>query len=271
MEEECGDEMGTQGWEIVGDGELQIKPMEYAPYEGSINSVRVNSIFSGFVKPEEKKAEESAPTLAPEKEVVLEDPRIAALETELHTRLSQARAETEARVAEAYNRGKMDAEVVAESKLNGARKAVNEALQHFGEERDKYFHDVEQQVVQLSLAIAAKILHREAQMDPLLLSGAVRVALGQLSETTQVRLRVPSNELSLWEEMFHLMPNLPLRPKVIGEENFIDGDCVIETEVGTVDLGVRAQLAEIERGFFDLLEQRPGASSSDTAIPTPRN
>jgi hypothetical protein len=26
-----------------------------------------------------------------------------------------------------------------------------------------------------------------------------------------------------------------------------------------VDLGVKAQLQEIERGFFDLLEQRPGA------------
>jgi flagellum-specific ATP synthase len=29
------------------------------------------------------------------------------------------------------------------------------------------------------------------------------------------------------------------------------GDCVIETELGSVDLGIRAQLGEIERGFFD--------------------
>jgi flagellar assembly protein FliH len=29
------------------------------------------------------------------------------------------------------------------------------------------------------------------------------------------------------------------------------GDCVVEAELGSVDLGVRAQLAEIERGFFD--------------------
>lgn len=259
--------MGTQGWEIVTDGELQIKPMEYAAYDGNINSVRVNSIFSGFVKQEEKKEEAEPAAEAP----IQEDPRIAVLENELHTRLSQARNETETRVAEAYHRGKLDAEVVAEAKLNTVRQGINQTLQHFAEERDKYFHDVEQQVVRLALAIAAKILHREAQMDPLLLSGAVRVALGQLSETTQVRLRVPSSELALWEEMLHLMPNLPLRPKVIGEENFTDGDCIVETEVGSVDLGVRAQLAEIERGFFDLLEQRPGASSPDVASSTPRN
>jgi flagellar assembly protein FliH len=29
------------------------------------------------------------------------------------------------------------------------------------------------------------------------------------------------------------------------------GDCAIETELGSVDLGIRAQLGEIERGFFD--------------------
>ncbi len=29
------------------------------------------------------------------------------------------------------------------------------------------------------------------------------------------------------------------------------GDCVIESKVGSVDLGVRSQLGEIERGFFD--------------------
>ena len=35
------------------------------------------------------------------------------------------------------------------------------------------------------------------------------------------------------------------------------GECVLETRVGTVELGVKAQLEEIEKGFFDLLQQRP--------------
>jgi flagellar assembly protein FliH len=32
---------------------------------------------------------------------------------------------------------------------------------------------------------------------------------------------------------------------------------VIDTNVGTVELGVDAQLQEIERGFFDLMQRRP--------------
>jgi hypothetical protein len=47
------------------------------------------------------------------------------------------------------------------------------------------------------------------------------------------------------------------------------GDCVIETELGSVDIGIRAQLGEIERGFFDRaggpkagLEGRPGTGAA---------
>jgi flagellar assembly protein FliH len=121
----------------------------------------------------------------------------------------------------------------------------------FAQERDRYLHAVETEVVQLALAVATRILRREAQMDPLLLTGAVRVALGQLSGSTQVRLRVPAGELELWTEAMALLPNLPLKPIVLAGDGMLLGDCKIETELGSVDLGVRSQLGEIERGFFD--------------------
>jgi flagellar biosynthesis/type III secretory pathway protein FliH len=34
------------------------------------------------------------------------------------------------------------------------------------------------------------------------------------------------------------------------------GGCLIESQMGSIELSVDAQLAEIERGFFDLLHQR---------------
>jgi flagellar biosynthesis/type III secretory pathway protein FliH len=42
-----------------------------------------------------------------------------------------------------------------------------------------------------------------------------------------------------------------MKPQVLVGEGMRLGDCTIESQAGTVDLGVRAQLAEIERGFFD--------------------
>ena len=126
-----------------------------------------------------------------------------------------------------------------------------EMTHRFTQERDRYLSLVEQEVVKLALAIAARILRREAQMDPLLLTGAVRVALGQLSGSTEVRLHVPASELDLWSDAIALLPNLPVKPLVMAGEGMRLGDCVIETALGSVDLGIRSQLGEIERGFFD--------------------
>ncbi|MGA3371107.1 MAG: FliH/SctL family protein [Terracidiphilus sp.] len=134
-----------------------------------------------------------------------------------------------------------------------ARQAA-QLIESFTQERERYLRAVENEVVKLALAVAARILRREAQMDPLLLTGAVRVALGQLSGSTQMRLRVPAAELDLWTEAIGLLPNLAVKPAVTAGEGMRLGDCAIETELGSVDLGIRAQLGEIERGFFD----RPG-------------
>lgn len=124
-------------------------------------------------------------------------------------------------------------------------------VERFIQERDRYLQAVEHEVVELALAIAARILRREAQMDPLLLTGAVRVALGQLSNSTEVRLRIPPAEMDLWGEAIAHLPNLALQPILVAEEGMRRGDCAIETLLGSVDLGIRAQMAEIERGFFD--------------------
>ena len=154
------------------------------------------------------------------------------------------------------------AAVLAAGEERRMRQAA-ELIESFAQERDRYLRAVEHEVVELALAVSARILRREAQMDPLLLTGAVRVALGQLSGSTQVRLRVPAAELELWTEAMALLPNLALKPAVVSGQEMRLGDCMIETELGTVDLGIRAQLGEIERGFFD----RAGGRGAQAAAP----
>jgi flagellar biosynthesis/type III secretory pathway protein FliH len=131
------------------------------------------------------------------------------------------------------------------------RQQTAKLIDQFALERDRYLSAVEKEVVKLALAVAARILRREAQMDPLLLTGAVRVALGQLSGSTEARVRVPTAELDLWKEALALLPNPSMKPKVLAGEGMLLGDCMIETTLGSVDLGIRSQLGEIERGFFD--------------------
>ena len=136
---------------------------------------------------------------------------------------------------------------------------IAEVVDRFAEERERYFAGVEREVGELALAIAARILRREAQMDPLLLTGAVRVALGQLSASTSAQLVVPPGELDLWKDVIQHAPNLAVKPEVIAGEGMRLGECVIKTDLGSADLGLRSQLGEIERGFFDRVG-RPAAA-----------
>jgi flagellar assembly protein FliH len=148
-----------------------------------------------------------------------------------------------------------DSEREMEERTAEDRSMVLRACEEFAKERTRYFAAVESQVVKLALAIAARVLQREARMDPLLLAGAVRVALEKVDEESETRLRVPMNEAELWSEEFEAAGDGAVR--VVGDEGMARGECVLETSVGTVDLGVEAQLGEIERGFFDLMQRRP--------------
>jgi flagellar biosynthesis/type III secretory pathway protein FliH len=142
------------------------------------------------------------------------------------------------------------------------KEQISSLMTQFASGRDRYLRDIEHEVVELSLAVAARILRHEAQIDPLLLTGAVRVALGQLAETTKVTLRVPQADLALWKETMVHIPNLPLRPMVLSGDHLRTGECLLETEMGSVDLGMLAQLAEIERGFFDGRKAETGDQDS---------
>lgn len=156
-----------------------------------------------------------------------------------------------------------------ESSAADGREKVRQAaalVESFAAERRHYFQSVEPELVRLALAVAARILRREASSDPLLLMGAVRAALGQISGSTEVRLRVPAAELDLWTEAIALLPNLAVKPVVLPGEAMVLGDCRIETALGTADLGVHAQLAEVERALLGGAA-RPGATARYDAEP----
>lgn len=135
------------------------------------------------------------------------------------------------------------------------RQAIARTCQQFAQERTRYFASVEEEIVRLSLAVAGRILHREAGIDPLLLRGAVRVALEKVQGSETAVLRVPTEQAEDWQRILREAHREDVR--VVGDGRLEAGDGVLETSVGRVDLGVKAQLEEIEKGFFDLLQQRP--------------
>ena len=160
---------------------------------------------------------------------------------------------------QAEARKKFDEQVARE------RAAIAGALAQFTRDRGAYYAKLETEVVQLALAIARKILHREAQVDPLLLAGIVRVALEKIEGATGVVLRVNSNVAADWQRYLasHMEPGD--LPEIVGDSAIAAGQCVLETSMGSAQLGVEVQLKEIEQGFLDLLAARPDVKADEKA------
>jgi flagellar assembly protein FliH len=165
------------------------------------------------------------------------------------------------REKQSWEAGLREGEIRARAEFTQAiaaeRAKVNLAIDSFQQERDLYYQRVEGEVVRLSLAIARKILHREAQVDPLVLTAVARVALEKIASGSRVRLRVPAAEMGKWQETLAASENLRPQPEVVADATLSGAQLILETEVGTADLSLEAQLKEIEQGFLDLLAVRP--------------
>ena len=112
-------------------------------------------------------------------------------------------------------------------------------------------------MVQLAMAIARKILHREAQLDPLFLRAVVRITLDKLQEETQISLRVTPPLAEEWRRFLGSEKTLAQRVEVLADETLPETSCIVEANVGSTEIGVESQLKEIEQGFFDLMARRP--------------
>ncbi len=153
--------------------------------------------------------------------------------------------------------GEAQAKARFDQQVQGQRDLLRSAIAQFSRERQIYFRKVEGEVLQLALAIARKVLQREAQIDPLLLAGLVRLAVDDLQAATLVSLRVHPSQAASWREYFAHGLDPQEAPKVIEDPALQQGDCVLETSGGSTHLGIEPQLKEIEQGMLDLLAQRP--------------
>jgi flagellar assembly protein FliH len=184
--------------------------------------------------PEPERAPQPAPGVSPqEMKELLSAARIEAV------------AQTEARL-----------EVEYEERSTAEADKIRKALENFQVERKEYFSRVESDVVQLALAIAAKILHREAQVDPMLVAALVRVAIDKLHDGSSVSVRVAAAEAGKWR-IFLAHPLNGSTIEVVEDAHLGPMDCILETELGSANFSIEAQMKEVEQGFFDLLAQRP--------------
>ncbi len=211
---------------------LPITAMEYRDMAGHLTSDSTNR--SGVRTPNGANRRRATVNLSEEE-----------LAAKIQREVSDATHQTEQRLRQEY-----------EGKLKAAQAPLTAAIAAFEVQRTEYYARVEAEVVQLALAIAAKILHREAQVDPMLVAALVRMTVEKMREGSSVTVRVGLGRAKRWKEFFAAQPCVA-QIDVVEDVKLSDHDCMVETELGVANFGLDTQLKEVEQGFFDLLALRP--------------
>lgn len=172
--------------------------------------------------------------------------------------------QSQSQQAEALRQARQQGQNEARAEMNAAllreREQIARALRDFATERANYYRRIEGEVVQLALAVARKILHREAQLDPHALAGIVRITVEAMDAATKLSLHVPPRDAAEWRHFFAGKMEDEPALEVREDPALAAGECRIETALGATEVGFESQLKEIETGLLDLLAERPGSS-----------
>lgn len=137
--------------------------------------------------------------------------------------------------------------------LQTALPAVNQLVQAMAAERLQWLEKWEQNAVQLSVAIAQKVIRRELEKRPEITLALVREALelASGSQTLKVYLN-PQDHAALGKQAAELAKQLSHHAptEIVPHEGVTIGGCVVQSEFGTIDQQIESQLARIAEELF---------------------
>ena len=128
------------------------------------------------------------------------------------------------------------------------------SIEEIGGLRARLRAEAEADLVQLSLAIARRVLRRELAIDPEALHGLILGALEKLRGQEISRVRVHPAHVSLLTESLR-QNSAAAKVEVVADPSRAVGTVIFETQRGNLDASVDSQLQEIERGLADRLKK----------------
>jgi len=172
--------------------------------------------------------------------------------------VSHAGSALEQHLQGAYQQGFQDGQKAVQQEQGGQVDAMAARLARTIEEvsglRQRYRHEAEEDVIALAMAIARRILHRELTVAPDALLGLLKAALEKIEVREVHRVRVRPEDAPLVQQHLDKM-GLPQRVELIADPGLERGAIILDSSRGALDVSVETQLAEIERGFADLVRR----------------
>jgi len=145
----------------------------------------------------------------------------------------------------------------AVSKVETLIKSFQGALLQIKNVRNETYHRIEKEVVELSLAIAKKVICQEIKTDRQVVVCVAREALNKVEDTGNIKIKMSPDDLNFINETKYQISNLIEHidnVTVEAEDGIPNGGCIIETEFGEIDARIEKQLQAIEESFLTEIE-----------------
>ena len=151
--------------------------------------------------------------------------------------------------AKGFAQGQQAAAAAAQQETAALAKKLATSLDDLMRGRNEMIRHTEKQMVQLALAVARRVVHREVSIDANTLVTMMRVALERVSDAARVTVRLnPVDHQSVAAAL--TAAGTSDQVTMAPDARLPRGACRIESDYGDIEAGVDAQIQEIARALL---------------------
>jgi flagellar assembly protein FliH len=146
--------------------------------------------------------------------------------------------------AQGFAQGERSGAEAAAARSEGVLQRLKQTIGELQALRAEMIHKTERQVVQLSIAMAKRIVHREISLDPELLSAMARVALDRLGDAATATIRLHPDDYAATAGASSDRTDSSV-VRVVADAAVRRGGCLVQSEFGLIDVSADAQIQEL--------------------------
>lgn len=168
------------------------------------------------------------------------------------------------RLRDSFEKGLAEGKNLAERGLFNVFRALRTSSETIHALREKVLRESEDEILKLIMLVARKVILREVSQNRDILTAVVRHAIAGLSERDEITVRLNPDDYALVTTGRENLLNNELaseRLHIKPDPSVQSGFCLVDTEMGTINASVDAQLDEIYRR---LLEERGNTPEEKT-------
>jgi len=160
--------------------------------------------------------------------------RLAALEREAFTK--------------GYAQGERAGLEAGGKRAEAMLRRVAQTIEELGNLRQTLIHETEREMVQLALALARRVVHREVTLDHELAAALAHVALERLGTNTPATIRLNPEDYTIVAQDSSRWGGQTVT--VVPDPAISRGGCLVESAFGSVDATIERQFDELSRALF---------------------